>query len=281
VSFADAAKRTAQIAYDLNFSGAPVLYSWPSAGSTFAYVRDEAVVRLSGRHLLRFLDEFVERSGAKRINLIAHSMGNRALSDALELLATRRAGEGRSDPLFNEIVFAAPDEDAALFDAMIQTIHPIASRLTLYGSDSDLALEVSKRLHGDLRRAGQGGEEILVGERLDSIDMTAVGDDMMRHGYFAGSTSALTDISWIFWRDTPPPRRCGMDPNDATRSLSWVFDPLRCDGPVMLSALTLLKSEGVAAIARIEKILAAIAGDDSSALAEWSAIREAAAAASQ
>jgi hypothetical protein len=72
-----------------------------------------------------------------------------------------------------------------------------------------------------------------------------------------------------------------MDPNDATRSLSWIFDPLRCDGPVMLSALTLLKSEGVAAIARIEKILSAIAGDDDSALAEWSAIREAAAAASQ
>jgi hypothetical protein len=236
------------------------------------------VVRLSGRHLLRFLDEFVERSGAKRINLIAHSMGNRALSDALELLATRRAGEGASDPLFNEIVFAAPDEDAALFDAMIQTIHPIAARLTLYGSDSDLALEVSKRLHGDLRRAGQGGGEILVGDRLDSIDMTAVGDDMLRHGYFAASTSALTDISWIFWRDTPPARRCGMDPNDASPSLSWVFDPLRCDGPVMLSALTLLKSEGVAALARIEQLLLAIAGDDTDALEEWTAIRAAASA---
>jgi esterase/lipase superfamily enzyme len=279
VPFAHAAKQTAQIAYDLNFTGAPVLYSWPSAGSTFAYVRDEAVVRLSGRRLLRFLDVVVERSGARRINLIAHSMGNRALLDALELLATRRGGAGDSDAVFNEIIFAAPDEDAALFSEMLATIRPVARRLTLYGSDSDLALEVSKRLHGDLRRAGQGGTGILISDAVDSIDMTAVGDDMLKHGYFSGSASALTDISWMFWRDTPPDRRCGMDAKDLESGLAWVFDPIRCDGPVMLSALTLLKAEGANALAKIEKILSALSGGNQEAAEEWNAIRDAVAAA--
>jgi esterase/lipase superfamily enzyme len=32
VSFRDAARRTAQITYDLGFDGAPILYSWPSRG---------------------------------------------------------------------------------------------------------------------------------------------------------------------------------------------------------------------------------------------------------
>ena len=41
-SFVEAAKRTAQIAYDLSFDGAPVFYSWPSAAETSAYIKDEA-----------------------------------------------------------------------------------------------------------------------------------------------------------------------------------------------------------------------------------------------
>ena len=39
VTFADAARRTAQMAYDLGFDGAPVFYSWPSQASYAAYAR--------------------------------------------------------------------------------------------------------------------------------------------------------------------------------------------------------------------------------------------------
>jgi len=277
VSFADAAKRTAQIAYDLNFQGAPILYSWPSAGSTLAYVRDEAVVRLSGRHLLRFLDEVVRQSGAKHVNLIAHSMGNRAMADALELLAMRRSGASETLPLFDQVIFAAPDEDAELFAEMLKTIRPLATRLTLYGSDNDYALQASKTLHGDLRRAGQGGDAILLAEPVDSIDMTVLGEDMLGHSYFATSTSALTDISWLFWRNSPPEQRCGMDTKVESRGRFWAFDPVRCDGPVMLSALTMLKAEGVAALAKLDKILARVGSDPASKTAaeEWKAIRTA------
>lgn len=41
VSFEDAARRTAQIAYDLGFDGAPMFYSWPSAGKALGYPSDE------------------------------------------------------------------------------------------------------------------------------------------------------------------------------------------------------------------------------------------------
>src|SRR5581483_6551268 len=105
VSFADAAKRTAQIAYDLNFDGAPILYSWPSRANGLSYIADEAAVRLSGRHLIGFLEALTAEKGIKHLYLIAHSMGNRALLDALELIATRRNADSIRPPLFDQVIF--------------------------------------------------------------------------------------------------------------------------------------------------------------------------------
>ena len=61
VPFAWAARRTAQLAYDMNFEGLPILYSWPSRGSPLDYMADTASVRLSGRRLSRFLDQMSPR----------------------------------------------------------------------------------------------------------------------------------------------------------------------------------------------------------------------------
>ena len=78
VSFENAVKRTAQIAYDLQFPGAPVCYSWPSRGGLADYTRDENQAEWTVVHLHTFLQELVQQSGAKSVHLIAHSMGNRA-----------------------------------------------------------------------------------------------------------------------------------------------------------------------------------------------------------
>jgi len=275
VTFAEAAKRTAQIAYDVNFDGAPILFSWPSRGTTFGYTHDEAVVRLSGRRLVGFLDDVVQRTGAKRINLIAHSMGNRALTDALELIAVRREAAGETAPLFEQAIFAAPDVDAELFAEVLKTIDPLARRLTLYGSRNDIALAASRTLHG-MPRAGQAGEAILVTEEVDSIDMSRLGEDVLGHSYFAQSASALTDMTWLFWRDASPDQRCGMDVRTGRNGRFWLFDPVRCDGPALLSALTLIKTEGNAALARIEDILdQAQARGARDEIEEWQAIRTA------
>src|SRR5690606_10497977 len=66
VPFNEAAQRTAQMAYDMDFDGLPILYSWPSRASVLSYIADTAVVNLSGRRLLTFLEDVVARSGAKR-----------------------------------------------------------------------------------------------------------------------------------------------------------------------------------------------------------------------
>jgi pimeloyl-ACP methyl ester carboxylesterase len=80
VSFEDAARRTAQLAHDLPFSGAPILYSWPSRATALSYKRDENSIEWSTPHLRLFLLDVAARTGAQVVHLIAHSMGNRAVT---------------------------------------------------------------------------------------------------------------------------------------------------------------------------------------------------------
>ena len=92
VTFADAARRTAQIAYDLGFDGAPVFYSWPSRAGFAAYEVDRENAEWSQVDLKNFLGQFAERSQADNIFLIAHSMGSRVLTGALEDLLVEYPG---------------------------------------------------------------------------------------------------------------------------------------------------------------------------------------------
>jgi esterase/lipase superfamily enzyme len=113
VNFVSAVLRTAQIAADLYFPGASLLFSWPSKASLspLAYTHDEAQARWTLRDLGEFIELVAEESGATTIHLVAHSMGNRALTEALHRIgaATRRG------TIFNEIVLTAPDIDTDTF----------------------------------------------------------------------------------------------------------------------------------------------------------------------
>ncbi|WP_088651745.1 alpha/beta hydrolase [Marinibacterium profundimaris] len=264
VTFDQAAKRAAQMAYDMHYPAVPILYSWPSRGSTLAYVADSAVVRLSGRRLAEFLDTLAERSGAGTIHIVAHSMGNRALTDALEILALRRGVQEGDAPVFGQVLFAAPDVDAGLFARMVQTIRPIAQRLTLYASEQDWALVSSRKLHGNAPRAGQGGEVTLVDANLDSIDMSELGEDMLAHSYFADQSSALADIVALFWRDAPPEKRCGLEPRQtgaADAPVTWRYQAGACETDELIGALSHLRAAGVSDPGRIPGILASIVTD--------------------
>ena len=83
-SFADAAVVTAELAVDLKFDGAPILYSWPSQATLVDYTVDECNVAWAQPHFKAFLLAVAQQSGATSIHSIAHSMGNRALMFVLE-----------------------------------------------------------------------------------------------------------------------------------------------------------------------------------------------------
>ena len=242
-SFEEASRRVAQLVYDLDFDGTPVMFSWPSAGSTTGYTVDEATVGVSGRRLADFLQTVATDAGASRVHLIAHSMGNRALLDALpRYLATRTAARPGS-PL-GQIVFTAPDVDRDLFIETVRELAGVGERLTLYASNGDNALRTSALLHG-APRAGLAGSRLIKLAGLDSIDMSAVTTDLMGHSYFAANTGAMYDLFRLLWRGDPPPRRCGMLAHQgADAARAWTFNAKDCSGHEILLAGLLFKRFG-------------------------------------
>jgi esterase/lipase superfamily enzyme len=154
VSFEDATRRTAQMTYDLGFDGAPILYSWPSKGRAQDYPADEESIQWTTDHLRMFLEDVARKSGARRIQLVAHSMGNRALLNALAELSRTH-----STIRFREIVLAAPDIDAGVFRQIATAIASEAGRVTLYASSTDRALIASQHFH-QFPRAGEAGNKL-------------------------------------------------------------------------------------------------------------------------
>ena len=240
-TFEDAARRVAQLAYDLDFDGTPMLYSWPSQGSTTAYSVDEASVQISGRRMADFLETVVAQSGAQRIHLIAHSMGNRALIEAMQTYLAKRAPENRQH-IFGQLVFTAPDVDRDYFMDAVGDLNASAQRTTLYASDTDYAIRSSQFFHG-APRAGTAAD-IVKSAGLDSIDMSAVPADSLGHSYFAANAGALYDMFRLLWRSDPPPQRCGMSNPKATLTSIWRFDAKNCKGDEILEAGVMLKRYG-------------------------------------
>jgi esterase/lipase superfamily enzyme len=218
VGFEDAVLRTAQIAYDLGFRGAPILFSWPSQGRYAGYPVDETNVRWATPHLTRFLRDLRARSGARRIHLIAHSMGNRALVEALE----RTRAEPPSGAAFNQVVLAAPDIDADTFrDDIAPRILPAASRVTLYASSKDLALAASKTFHG-YPRAGDSGESVVVVDGMDTIDVSTV---TSTHSYIGDNGWVLDDLGMLLLTEEPIARRPGLRFLEALKH--WILEATR------------------------------------------------------
>jgi esterase/lipase superfamily enzyme len=216
VSFRDAARRTAQIAFDLNFDGAPIFYSWPSAGRLLAYVKDENNVEWTIPHLRDFLIQLVEKSGAETIHLIAHSMGNRALTKILEHWGLN----GEPTAPFHHVVLTAPDIDASTFQALARSICSKAGKITLYSSHLDKALIASRKFHGYPR----AGEIVVIVKGMDTIDASAVNTSFLGHSHFGESRSVIEDIYWLF-RNQPVERRFGITRAKAKEGTYYVFRP--------------------------------------------------------
>jgi esterase/lipase superfamily enzyme len=222
-SFHDAVLRTAQLAYDLGLDGAPVLYSWPSQASVSAYTVDENNVLWTVDHLEPFLNDLAARSGARSIYLIAHSMGNRALTDALRNIALRRGDSAK--PLFTEILLTAPDIDAGHFMQLAQHFRRTGQRVTLYASSNDQALKASKQVHG-LPRAGDSLPDVVVLPGIDTIDVSAVDTSLLGHSYFGDNQSVLSDIFNLLRKREPPDRRRDLKKKVKAAGLAyWVFAP--------------------------------------------------------
>lgn len=220
VTFANAARRTAQIAYDLGFEGAPMFYSWPSQGTTAAYTVDEQNVEWAQANLKGFLKDFFTRSEAQNVYLIAHSMGNRALTRAVAALLTEMPGLRNR---LKEVILTAPDIDAEVFRRDIAPALIAAGRpVTLYASSEDLALVASKKVHG-YPRAGDSGQGLVIVPGIETIDARQVDSSLLGHSYFAETRSVLSDMFYLIRNGQRADQRFGLRSIDTQAGRYWEF----------------------------------------------------------
>ena len=224
VTFEDAARRTAQISYDLGFDGAPIFYSWPSQGVSMplAYTRDEANNEWSQANLKRFIEDFFAQSDAQDVYLIAHSMGNRGLTRALaDILSAKPSIKER----LKEVILAAPDIDAEVFRRDIAPLLTASSSpITLYASSNDLALVMSKSVHGS-PRAGDSGKGLIITPGIETIDATYTDTSFIGHSYYAERRSILADIFYVITEGRRADGRFGLKKVRTKNGYYWEFKP--------------------------------------------------------
>jgi esterase/lipase superfamily enzyme len=215
-SFEAAVERAAQIAADLHMDGAPIVYSWPSRGSVLGYLTDAEVVgqKQLSADLTNFLRDVAQKTGARRVHLVAHSMGNRLVVRALQQLAAEP-----NPPHFSEVVFAAPDVGQKDFIAAWPKMRRLGDRFTLYASKRDKALLLSQQVNGEVR-AGDANA-LVVQPGLQSIDTSLASGGLLGHNDFAGS--ALEDFRAVLWLSLAPEKRCVLQASGARSARYWTF----------------------------------------------------------
>ncbi len=188
VGFDQAAIRAAQIGFDLKIPGEMAFFSWPSHGSMTAYSADEATIEASIPHIARFLHELSERSGAERIHVFVHSMGNRGFLRALE----RIAATGQPTLRLGQVFFCAPDEDVRAFQDRSTSFPHHSENRTVLVSPQDSAVFLSQWKHRYHRVGYVPPVTVVAG--MDTIEVGGFGLLDLGHGYFASARPVIEDI---------------------------------------------------------------------------------------
>lgn len=201
-TFEDALFRNAQMVYDLDYRGLPVLYSWSSRGAVqdYRYDIDSALAARDGFiFILNKLREF----GIEHVDVLAHSMGNLVVLDALKGNAS-----SASPVQLDQLIMAAPDVPRDTFIRQLPEVQKIIQGATLYASSADKALMASKVLAIYPRAGDVPAEGPIVLLNLDTIDVTAVGDELLglNHSEFASNRAVMDDLKILIDKHDKPPR---------------------------------------------------------------------------
>lgn len=219
VEFDEALVRAAQLSTDLSRDdrfdiGIPVLYSWPSAGalSLEDYQGDRARSLGAAPYLEEFLDILTEDIDVSRINIIAHSMGNRVLTTALEDYARDYLERHNRDDLEFRILLVAADVERDIFDAANGVFDNLDANVTIYTSDTDRALHISTIVNSNQqKRLGDTDTNrpyIRTAQNYQTIDATAVTTELfgVGHNYYSDNPTILWDMMCTIGETRPQDR---------------------------------------------------------------------------
>jgi esterase/lipase superfamily enzyme len=150
-NFSEGLYRLAQLSHDLELPGAIVHYSWPSNANPLGYVHDRDSA-LFARDGLELLIRRVEAAGARKIYLVAHSMGSSLTMEAMRQIAIR--GDRALLDRIGGVILISPDIDVDVFRAQAHAIGQLPQPFVIFGSERDRFLNLAGRLSGAPERLG-------------------------------------------------------------------------------------------------------------------------------
>jgi esterase/lipase superfamily enzyme len=194
-TYEDAVYRFAQIVHDSGANVAPVVFTWPSRASIFDYNYDKESTNYSRDALEELLTSIAKEPEVKEITVMAHSMGTWLAVEALRQMAIRN---GRVNAKILNVILAAPDLDVDVFGRQFAALGKVAPKFTLFVSQDDRALILSRRISGNVDRLGQIDPTIepyrsqLETAGITVLDLTKLkSGDSLNHGKFAQSPEVV------------------------------------------------------------------------------------------
>ncbi|MDX8516351.1 alpha/beta hydrolase [Mesorhizobium captivum] len=189
--FEDSVYRFAQIAKDTSTGSVPILVTWPSRGSTLAYGYDRESTNYTRDAVEKLFQYLARDPDIKEVSILAHSMGNWLAMEALRQMAIRNGGLPAK---FKNVMLASPDVDVDVFRTQIDDMGKQHPQFTLFVSQDDRALALSRRIWGNIPRLGSIDPEKapykaeLASNNVTVIDLTKIkSGDSLNHGKFASS----------------------------------------------------------------------------------------------
>ena len=193
--FEDAVYRFAQIVHDSQAEVVPILFTWPSRGSVFAYGYDRESGNYSRRALENLFQALARDPAVGEVSVLAHSMGNWVTLEALREMSIRN---GSISPKIANVMLAAPDVDVDVFRSQIADMEGRRPKFTLFVSLDDRALAVSRRVWGSTARLGaidpdsEPYRSQLEKAGITVLNLTSLrSGDRLNHGKFAESPEVV------------------------------------------------------------------------------------------
>ncbi|MCA1370448.1 alpha/beta hydrolase [Bradyrhizobium sp. BRP14] len=188
-TYEDSVFRLAQIVHDSGAQATPMLFTWPSRARVLDYNYDKESTNYSRTALEDALWSLARAPEVKDVTILAHSMGTWLTMESLRQMGIR---DGGIAPKIKNVILASPDIDLDVFAKQFVELGERRPKFTIFVSQDDRALAVSRLISGDVSRLGAIDPTVepyrtqLERAGITAIDLTKVqSGDRLNHGKFA------------------------------------------------------------------------------------------------
>ena len=133
--------------------------------------------------------------------------------------------EADNQYLFDELVLIAPDMDRRAFEQALPELAKNTSAITIYVSENDSPLSISREVHGE-PRIGEAGEYLTLFDGVETIDVTEVPlRELSGHNYHYFNDRVISDLRQLLTDGRRAATRTGLNQNKVDQGVYWEMVP--------------------------------------------------------